>query len=148
MLMAHSAPLLHKQNASSSVGAQVFLQRVVHRIESLNDSLLLLLRSINIASQIFDVATHNGRFPRDSQIKLMLSRIDPLYHYLLDFVLTLSRRDASLLPRDPDYSDSRLRQQNDDQADDGRRELRDEALNFLVHDFSSGVSGNLTSLVS
>jgi hypothetical protein len=128
------------------VRAQVFLQRVTQRIESLNDSLLLLLRSSEIASQIFDVATHNGRFPRDSQIKLVLSRIDAIYHYLLDFGLTLKRRDASLLPRDPNYSEPGLRQKKNDQADDGRREgLRDEVLTFLNHGFSINISGNLVS---
>jgi hypothetical protein len=87
----------------------MFLQCVAYPIESLNDSLLLFLRSINIASRIFDVATHNGRLSRDSQIKLVLFGINTFHHYLLNFHLTLKRRDAILLPRNPDYSEGRLR---------------------------------------
>jgi hypothetical protein len=95
--------------SSSRMCPQMFLQRVAYSIESLNDSLLLLLRSIKITSRIFDITAHNGRFPRDSQIKLVLSRINTLHHYLLNFHLTLKRRDAGLLPRNPNYSEGRLR---------------------------------------
>jgi hypothetical protein len=128
----------------SAVGAQMFLHRIVHRIERLNDSQLLLLHSTKIGPQIFKIGAHDGRFSRDSQIKLVFSRINALYHYLLALGQTFKCRDASLLPRDPDYAEACLRQEKDNQADDGWGR-HDEVLNFLAHDFSIGISGNLVS---